>query len=210
MTCLSPNRHVGWLPFSRVQTITNRTVAPQRALHLDSQYTFRLAAHAADLAAAQSLRFQVFNLELNEGLAASYATGLDEDAFDAVCDHLVVEHLPSATVAGTYRLQTGIQALPRGYYSEQEFHFAPYESLRPQLVELGRACIHRDHRNFAVLNLLWKGIAQYAASHGASYLVGCSSMTTQDPAVGMAAFHRLREHLVAEPLRTLPQPVFGG
>ncbi len=192
-----------------MQTTTTRSSATQRALHLDSHYTLRLAAHGGDLAAAQSLRFQVFNLELNEGLTASYATGLDADAFDAICDHLIVEHVPSATVVGTYRLQTGVQALPRGYYSEQEFHFAPYESLRPQLVELGRACVHPQHRNLFVLGLLWKGIAQYANERGARYLIGCSSLTSQNPAVGAAAFAALREDsLAATGFQTLPRPEF--
>src|ERR1700756_492040 len=87
-------------------------------------YVTRLARNTEDVRAAQSLRFQVFNLELNEGLERSYATGLDEDPFDAVCDHLIVEHLPSANVVGTYRLQTGCNgAAYRGYYCAQEFEF---------------------------------------------------------------------------------------
>jgi putative hemolysin len=69
-----------------------------------THYATRLARSMDDIRAAQSLRFQVFNLELNEGLEQSYATGLDEDPFDAVCDHLIVEHLPSANIVGTYRL----------------------------------------------------------------------------------------------------------
>ncbi len=192
-----------------MQTIISQKPATQRALNLGSQYTLRAATNATDLAAAQSLRFQVFNLELNEGLAASYATGLDVDVFDAICDHLIVEHVPSATVVGTYRLQTGVQALPRGYYSEQEFHFAPYESLRSQLVELGRACVHPQHRNLFVLGMLWKGVAQYANERGARYLIGCSSLTSQSPALGAAAFAALREEsLVATGLQTLPRPEF--
>lgn len=192
-----------------MQTTTNHRNATQRALNLGSQYNLRLADKPADLSAAQSLRFQVFNLELNEGLAASYATGLDADGFDAICDHLIVEHVPSATVVGTYRLQTGRQALHQGYYSEQEFHFAPYESLRSQLVELGRACVHPQHRNLFVLGMLWKGIANYAREHGARYLIGCSSLTSQSPAVGAAAFATLREDsLVCSQLQTLPRPEY--
>ena len=75
-----------------------------------AHYATRLARNGDEVRAAQSLRFQVFNLELNEGLEQSYTTGLDEDPFDAVCDHLIVEHLPSAHIVGTYRLQTGRNA----------------------------------------------------------------------------------------------------
>ena len=90
-----------------------------------------LACQADEIHAAQTLRFQVFNLELNEGLAHSYATGRDADAFDAVCDHLLVEHLPSRQIVGTYRLQTGANAAKNlGYYSAQEFDFDLFEPLR--------------------------------------------------------------------------------
>jgi putative hemolysin len=173
-------------------------------------YRVGLASSAADILAAQALRFEVFNLELDEGLVHSYDTGLDADAHDAVCDHLVVTETHSGQVVGTYRLQTGQRAAQGlGYYSEREFDFAPFEAMRGQMLELGRACIHRRHRNFAVLNLLWTGIAQYARDHGARYLVGCSSLTSQLEAEGLAAYaHLKRAHLAPGPWRTDPLPAF--
>lgn len=173
-------------------------------------YRARLAAGEADLRAAQSLRFCVFNLELREGLAQSWATGLDADVFDACCDHLVVEHRPTGAIVGTYRLQTGSRAASAvGYYSEREFDFTPFEPLRAELVELGRACIHADHRSFTVLNLLWNGIAAYARDHGARWLIGCSSLTSQDAGAGAAAYARLAPHLAAPALRTRPHAAFA-
>ena len=175
------------------------------AARLAPTYRLRLAAGAHDVQAAQALRFEVFNLELDEGLVQSYDTGLDADPFDAVCDHLLVEDESSGAVIGTYRLQTGPRAAEHlGYYSEREFDFAPFEPLREQLVELGRACIHRDHRSFAVLNLLWKGIGDYARRRGGQVLIGCSSLTSQDPSVGAAAYRRLAPHLAPAALRTRP------
>lgn len=173
-------------------------------------YRLTLARSAEQLRAAQALRFLVFNLELHEGLAQSYETGLDADRFDACCDHLLVEDVASGAVVGTYRLQSGRRAAQaHGYYSEREFDFAPFEPLRDRLVELGRACIHAEHRNFAVLKLLWNGIAAYAQDHGARWLIGCSSLTAQDATVGAAAWHRLSPHLTGPTLRTLPQPAFA-
>jgi putative hemolysin len=170
-------------------------------------YASRIATGPEDVRAAQMLRFTVFNLELNEGLAQSFVTGLDADPFDEVCDHLVVEELQTRQVVGTYRLQTGATAAAkRGYYSEQEFEFAPYEPLRAELLELGRACVHKDHRNLAVLNLLWKGVAAYARERGARYLIGCSSLTSQDPPAGASMYAALQhKHLVKPEWRTLPR-----
>ena len=95
------------------------------------EYATRLAREASEVRAAQALRFAIFNLELNESLAQSLASGLDADPFDEICDHLLVEHVPSCEIVGTYRLPTGLTAARhRGYYSEQEFDFRPFEPMR--------------------------------------------------------------------------------
>jgi putative hemolysin len=172
-------------------------------------YLAKFATGNDELVAALRLRFEVFNLELNEGLQSAYASGQDHDEFDAVCDHLIVEHIPSKRIVGAYRLQTGMTAGENlGYYSQREFDFAPYAKLRPALIELGRACIHREHRSTDVLYLLWRGIAGYALKHGSRFLIGCSSLTSQDPAHGSAVYRRLFEWQVEDSLRTLPRENF--
>ena len=189
----------------------NTTLDPLRLIVASpAHYSTRLARDLDEVRAAQTLRFEVFNLELNEGLFQSYARGRDEDPFDEVCDHLVVEHLPSASIVGTYRLQTGANAGRKlGYYSAQEFEFQVFESFRREIIELGRACVHRHHRNLVVLGLLWKGIADYARQHGARYLFGCSSLTSQDPTVGASAYADLcRRHLAPVEYRTRPLPAY--
>ncbi len=170
----------------------------------------RLASSTAERLDAFRLRFLVFNLELNEGLDSAYATGHDIDEFDAICDHLVVEHAPTGQIVGTYRLQTGAMAFENaGFYSEREFDFSPYKKLGSAVIELGRACVHRDHRSTDVLHLLWWGIARYAMSHGGRYLIGCSSLTSLDPVHVTAVYGAMREHLADPHLRTTPQPAFA-
>ncbi len=170
-------------------------------------YRLRFAESLKDLEAAYRLRFLVFNLELGEGLETAYEQGYDTDDFDAICDHLIVEHCRTGQVVGTYRLQTGSSAAKHlGYYSAREFDFTPYESLRNSIVELGRASIHREHRSFQVLSLLWRGIAAYAKERQARYLIGCSSLTSQDPKFGSAMYESLQHHLADPTLRTTPLP----
>ena len=172
-------------------------------------YRLRFAESLQDLEAAYRLRFLVFNLELGEGLETAYEHGYDTDEFDPVCDHLIVEHCRTHQVVGTYRLQTGTYAARNlGYYSAREFDFTPYESLRNSIVELGRASIHREHRSFQVLSLLWRGIAAYAKERQARYLIGCSSLTSQDPRVGSAMYGSLQRYLVDSTLRTVPLPYY--
>src|SRR4051794_6195644 len=84
-------------------------------------YRLRLATNAADLMRSFKLRYEVFNIELKEGLESSLGSGYDIDRFDPAVDHLVVEHIATGAIVGTYRLQTGTSAAQRiGYYSEQE------------------------------------------------------------------------------------------
>jgi putative hemolysin len=170
------------------------------------RYELTLAEHADEIVLAQRLRYEVFNLELHEGLARAFETGLDADEFDDVCEHLIVRERATGRVVGTYRMQTGENAARnRGYYSEREFDFTPFESARAEVLELGRACVAADHRNYVVLGLLWKGIALCAQSHGARYLVGCSSLTSQDEAAGLAVYRELAaRHLVETHWQTRP------
>jgi len=173
-------------------------------------YRLRLAENSRDVESAQRLRYCVFNVEMGEGLASAAETGMDVDRFDAVCDHLLVEEIATNTLVGTYRVQMGDRALVgAGFYSAQEFDFTPFEPHRPQIIELGRACVHIQHRNLVVLGMLWKGIADYAKQHGGRYLIGCSSLTSQDPAVGASAYSELcRKHLAAPAWRTRPLPEY--
>jgi len=76
------------------------------------------------------------------------------------------------------------------------------------MIELGRACVHVNHRNFNLLHLLWRGIARYAVERNARMLIGCSSISSQDPVDGAVTYQQLKHHLVEPELRTQPRPEF--
>src|SRR5438093_9578310 len=202
------SRQNSWRTRLNILTKAYRSIANPTTTR--PRYAARLARSAEEVRRAQQLRFEVFNLELGEGLADSYASGLDIDPFDEFCDHLIVEELATSEIVGTYRLQTGqLAAANLGYYSEREFDFAPYEPFRCQMIELGRACVHADHRNFNLLHLLWRGIARYAVERNARMLIGCSSISSQDPTDGISAYKKLQPHLVPRELRTYPRAKFA-
>jgi putative hemolysin len=178
------------------------------------RYRVRLAQSVEDRDAACRLRFKVFNIELGEGLESSYRTGLDTDEFDLFCEHLLVEDKlqedPAKRIVGTYRMQSGTTAARNlGYYSEREFSFAPYEPLRAGILELGRASIDREHRTPEVLTLLWRGIAQYATDMGLRYLLGCSSMNSQNPDEGWQMYSQLEHYRVSPEFETEPTAEFA-
>jgi putative hemolysin len=178
------------------------------------RYRVRLAETAEDREAVCRLRFRVFNVEMGEGLESSYETGLDTDPFDAFCDHLLVEdklqEMASRTIVGTYRMQSGATAARHlGYYSAQEFELGPYEPLRAGILELGRASIDREHRTPEVLTLLWRGIAQYATEMELRYLMGCSSLTSRNPAEGWQLYRQLENYRVSPEFATEPTAAYA-
>lgn len=179
----------------------------ENPLATTSLFRVRMAQTLEDVIECQRLRYLVFNCELGEGLDSSVKTGLDRDQFDFICDHLMVHDAATGNLAGTYRMQSGYRAKGNlGYYGEGFFDFAPFERIRSDVLELGRACVRDEYRNTNVLHLLWKGIARYAVSCKARYLIGCSSLSSQNEDEGMALYEVLREkHLVEPSLRTNPE-----
>lgn len=161
----------------------------------DGKYVVRFARTREEIEAALKLRFEVFNLELGEGLASSFQTGRDCDQFDATCHHLIALDKTTDTVVGTYRVQTlEMVGSADGFYSAGEFDLTclPREVIK-QSVELGRACIAREHRNRQVLFLLWQGLALYVVSKGKRFLFGCCSLTSQNESEGRQMLVHLTE-----------------
>jgi len=177
----------------------------------EGQYLLRFARSDEDLDAVLRLRFEVFNLELGEGLDASVETGRDLDEFDPVCHHLMVSDRDSGEVVGSYRMQTSQMAHKHlGFYSQTEFDLNTLPSMViDEAMEIGRACVAKAHRSTQVLFLLWKGLALYVAANQRRFLFGCSSLTSQDPHEGKAFMDYLEErgHCHAE-FHVRPRPGF--
>ena len=179
----------------------------------EGKYELRFAHGSDELDALLALRFEVFNLEMGEGLESSYETRRDLDEYDPVCHHLIVVLHETGEVVGTYRLQTSEMAgsHPYGFYSRSEFDLdgLPAEVLASS-IELGRACVALEHRNTQVLFLLWKGLAVYVKETGKRFFFGCCSLTSQDPVEGRTVMDFLvkRGHVHPE-IRIDPQPGFA-
>ncbi|WP_410540198.1 GNAT family N-acetyltransferase [Streptomyces sp. KL2] len=165
------------------------TPAPAPAPSGDG-YTVSLARDEADVRAAQRLRYEVFAGELGARLAGP-EPGLDTDPFDAYCDHLLVRERATGDVVGTYRLLPPERARVAGrLYAEGEFELDGLldgAGLRGDLVEAGRSCVHPDHRDGAVIALMWAGIARYLKRSGHNWLGGCCSLPLADGGATAAA-----------------------
>lgn len=178
----------------------------------DGPYRCRFAQDPDDLERVLRLRYEVFNLEMGEGLDESHETGLDRDRFDDHCHHMMVEESATLDVVGTYRLQVSEMAsVGHGFYTAQEYDLRDWPTqVLKQSVETGRACIHRDHRKTRVLQLLWKGLAAYALHNTRRYFFGCCSLTSQDPAEGARVLEYLRRNGYLHPaLEAQAHPEFA-
>ncbi|MSP38673.1 MAG: GNAT family N-acetyltransferase [Deltaproteobacteria bacterium] len=171
-----------------------------------ADFEVKIATEPGEIEEAQRLRFEVFNLELNKGLQESYARGLDIDEFDPFCQHLIVRHLKSGDVVGTYRLLLGSQARRHiGFYSEKEFDLSRIKMLDGELLELGRSCARKDYRDRALVPLMWEAITAHARQHKARYAFGCGSLYTTGTDQVSAMFALLKKKYYApEAQRVMP------
>ncbi|MEV4037971.1 GNAT family N-acetyltransferase [Streptomyces umbrinus] len=177
-----------------------------------TRYTVTLARDEADVRAAQRLRHDVFAGEMG-ALLSSSQPGLDVDAFDAYCDHLLVRDTTTGQVVGTYRLLPPDRAAIAGrLYSEGEFDLGPLAGIRSGLVEVGRSCVHPDYRDGAVIGLIWAGIARYMVDGGHEWLAGCCSIPLADGGtLAAGTWDRVRDkHLAPEEYRVRPLLPWSG
>src|SRR5450830_832781 len=172
------------------------------------------ADSAADVEAAQALRFQVFAGELGARLgSAAMACERDVDRFDAFCDHLLVWACDGAgvqprTLVGTYRvLPPEAARRAGGLYAEQEFDLSPLASLRPRMIELGRACVAPAWRSGGVILALWAALGKYMLRRELETMVGCASVGLLDGGgFAHALWQTLRaSHLVAPHWQITPR-----
>jgi putative hemolysin len=168
----------------------------------------RLAHTAAEVDAAQALRYRVFFEEMaaRPGVEAA-AARRDRDAFDAYCDHLLVIDRKRGEgaegVVGTYRLLRRSAAMKGGgFYTSTEFDIAPLLAYPGEILELGRSCVDAAYRNRPTMQLLWRGIATYVFQHDITLMFGCASLPGTDPqalAVPLSYLHH--NHLAPPALR---------
>jgi putative hemolysin len=143
------------------------------------RYTLLLSTDPELVEQAQRLRYDVFASEPGYAL-----TGLtdqrDADRFDDHCDHLLVREDGSGELVGCYRMLPPAGAVAAGgLYTATEFDMSELDGLRPSLVEMGRAVVREDHRNGAVVLLMWAGILAYLDRCGYDYVTGCVSVPIQ-------------------------------
>lgn len=173
-------------------------VAPLTQLKVQGNVQVGWARHLDEVRQAQRLRFDVFAAEMGVRLATTIP-GHDVDLFDDYCEHLLVRDVPSQQVIGTYRVLTPAQAKRvGGTYSDNEFDLTRLRSLRPRMVELGRSCVHPDHRHGGVILALWGALADFMVRNQLDTMIGCASIPMLHNGVvsGDAAasiWHQLRQ-----------------
>jgi L-ornithine Nalpha-acyltransferase len=150
----------------------------------------RLATTRTEIRQAQRLRYQVFFEEMS---AVANTTGKlmrrDKDAFDRICDHLLVtdtsrQDNAGPLVVGTYRLlRQDVAEAHDGFYTEREFDIEPLLSRHPgqRFLELGRSCVMPEYRTKKTVELLWQAIWAYVLHHQMDVMFGCASLEGTDP-----------------------------
>ena len=179
--------------YGGLRALPARARRPAESLGRVGSLEVRLAETAAEVRQAQKLRYRVF---YQEGPAMPNPTRLfarrDIDAYDAICDHLLVldhasrERRPHGrpAVVGTYRLlRQSLAENYGGFYTAGEFAIgdllARHDHL--QFLELGRSCVLAPYRNKRTVELLWHGIHAYVLQNRCDVMIGCASFEGTDP-----------------------------
>ncbi len=176
-------------------------------------FTMRLARDARDLRGAQRLRYRVFVQELGgDGPMVDHAAALEQDAFDAIFDHLLLidprknpddlDH-----VIGAYRLLCSDNIGAGQFYSEDEYDLTALRQSGRRLLELGRSCVHADHRGGTAMFHLWNGLADYVLERQIEVLFGVASFHGTDIApIAQALAFLHHNHLAPPGLRVTARP----
>lgn len=164
----------------------------------------RLASDAADILAAQRLRYRVFYEEMHARPTPDMAAELrDFDRYDDVADHLLVIDRSlgrRGEVVGTYRLIRREAAERMGrFYTADEYDISRLIDYPGEVLELGRSCVHENYRNRPTMQLLWRGIAGYVAMHNIALLFGCASLPGTRPDELQLPLSYLYYHHLAPP-----------
>ncbi|GAA4342341.1 GNAT family N-acetyltransferase [Variovorax defluvii] len=167
-------------PLHRTKTITVPAVAPAPANEVPQPagggISVSWARHQDEVRAAQRLRYEVFAGEMGARLDTPLE-GHDVDLFDDFCEHLLVRDEPTGQVIGTYRVLTPAQARRVGStYSDTEFDLTRLRDLRERMVELGRSCVHAEHRQGGVILALWGALAAFMNRNRLDTMIGCASI----------------------------------
>ena len=171
----------------------------------------RLAKTAEEVDAALKLRYEVFNLELGEGLASAFRTGRECDEFDSDSEHLIIVDRKQQRVIGTFRLRTYETAkTTAGFYSSRQFDLSAFPpEVLAHAIEIGRPCIARTHRNTEAQMLLLKALGVSLLQKNKRYLFGCLSLSTRDPMRAGRVFDQLSHEGHLHPqFRLMPRPGF--
>lgn len=167
--------------------------------HTPRHLTTAIARSEAEVLEAQRLRYKVFAEEMGARLPSA-KEGIDRDFFDPYCEHLLVRESDQNKVIGTYRILPPDQAKKiGGYYSQTEFDLTRLIHLRDRMVEVGRSCVHRDHRDGATITQLWGGLAQYMQQHNHEYMIGCASISMADGGHVAASIYRKLHRIYSAP-----------
>lgn len=158
-----------------------------------------LARCEAEVLEAQRLRYKVFAEEMGANLPGA-KEGVDRDIFDKYCEHLLVRESCGNKVIGTYRILPPEQAEKiGGYYAQTEFDLTRLLHFADRMVEVGRSCVHWDHRDGATITHLWSGLARYMQQHRHEYLIGCASISMGDGGHTAASVYRKLHQIYAAP-----------
>jgi len=148
-----------------------------------------------DLLAAQGLRHLAFHGRV----------GLDQDQFDARCQHLLVEddrgHLVACCRLQIFAPDDDLHES----YSAQSYDLSRLSRYAGPKLELGRFCLQPGIKDPNILRLIWGALTVILDAHAVTLLFGCTSFPGADPALHAGALAALHAHIAPPEFAPAPR-----
>ncbi len=182
-------------------------------LNMAGKFVFEIASQPEAITECQRLRYQVFALEMGASLESA-AEQIDADPYDPFCRHLIVREASSGMVVACTRALSDEDARQAGgFYTQTEFRLGGLRDLPGRKLEIGRTCVHPEHRDGSAITCLWLGLSEFMLSQHYDYLFGCASVDMSDGGRQAHAIYRNAQErelvnldLGVQPRIPLPQP----
>ncbi len=160
------------------------------------RYQARIADSQEDIRAAQRLRAQAF---------LGMEDGLDNDPFDGICTHVLVEECATSRLVCCFRILilTGGCDIAKSY-SAQFYELSALSGFKGRMAEMGRFCIAPGIMDPDILRIAWAAMTRFVDENGIEMLFGCSSFKGTEAEAYLDSFAMLRERHLA-PRRWWPR-----
>jgi len=124
----------------------------------------------------------------------------DHDAYDDLCQHLLIEEASTGQLMACARvLHLNAACDLHLSYAAQTYDLSGLSAMTTPMLELGRFCVHPHPKSTEILRAAWGQLTVFVDQNDIGLLFGCSSFQGVDPVCHAPSMAYLAENHAAPP-----------